>query len=245
MIKETIKFLMELNEEVFHTHKDEFNREYFHYKSSARELSETKVPMPTVITLSTLAGVRDFYDTDLEKDADSVMVWVSSPFEVKIIGERHDAYQARRCYARSLASDTPFRFGIQMSIEKFIIDVNCFFVDSPVKEKLIEAVSHITKSDAVTADDDGTAQLVTSTAGAKLKRDKVEKFYELRPWRTFREVQQPKDKYLLRLHNAEDSKELPMVSLHSAGGDQWKNEAVELIHAHLTNIMPATVPVIR
>ncbi len=60
---------------------------------------------------------------------------------------------------------------------------------------------------------------------------------EIQLYRTFREIQQPKSKFLFRLKQSETN--LPTFAFFEADGGAWKLQAVEDIARYLRTKLPA------
>jgi len=216
--------------------KDGGGREFF-----TRRVEPAKPTAPTAMQLHTLKGLVDMVKAEGLKCA----AFITGPRRVLLASELSDDWRQRERYAISEIPDNQFEFGRQMSIENFIINLQCYFKDTEAKKRVIDFVSSIVSSEVKTADDDGISQeLVTKQAMAGRKaKVKLDPIVELVPWRTFREVAQPADKFLIRMHRQEEN--LPTVSLRSAGGDMWEHEAIENIAEYLKKEMPEGIPVIR
>ena len=98
----------------------------------------------------------------------------------------------------------------------------------------------------MTAEDDGIAQKVTRKRGIdnRIESVKLEPIVKLSPYRTFREIEQPEDRFLLRITAGEPGK-LPTVALHEAGGSAWKITAINSIYEYLTDKLNPQHKVIR
>jgi hypothetical protein len=216
--------------------KDEAGREYFSKGGKANP-----PPTPGTLELSTLDGLTDL----IVAEGLDCGIFIAGPRTVTLRGALDEKWRQREVFARATVSDNGFPFEREMSIEDFIINVQCNFQDNEEKKKVIDLVSSITASEVTTADDDGIAQEVVTKAAIGHKKSKVQldPIVTLVPYRTFREVAQPSDKFLLRMHPQEGC--LPRVSLRSAGGDMWENEAIGNVYEYLKGIAPEGVAVIR
>ena len=131
-----------------------------------------------------------------------------------------------------------------MDPEPFIIGLQCHFVEDPALRGLVQFVSSLTAENVAIAEDDGISQTATVRQGIALKATKkVDPKVRLRPYRTFREVDQPPSQFLLRLRNRENAP--PSCALFEADGGFWKIEAVENIAEYLKDALPKGVMVIH
>ncbi|MCP4569003.1 MAG: hypothetical protein GY841_15625 [FCB group bacterium] len=207
--------------------------------------SKSVTPMAPAIAveqkLSTLDGLIDM----IKAEKLSCSIYIAGPNNVYLRSTLDDKWRNRETFAVSTIDGCSFPFEREMSIEDFIIRLQCNFVDTDNKKKIIDLVSSITVGGVTTADDDGIAQEVVTKAsiGHKKSKVKLDPIVGLKPYRTFPEVEQPTDKFLLRIHHAEGC--LPRVSLRSAGGHMWKLAAVNSIYEYLKEKAPEGIAVIR
>ena len=216
--------------------KDGAGREYF---TSA--VVKNPPPTPEVLKISTLDGLVDMVQSEkLECSA-----FIHGPRSVSLIGPLDEKWRQRETYAKAIIEENGFRFGNEMPIEEFIINLQCNFEDTPEKKKVIDFVASISAQAVTTAEDDGIAQEVVARQSIGTRKEKVQldPIVELVPFRTFREVEQTPDKFLLRMHNREGG--LPFISLRSAGGEIWKQTAIKAIYTYLTTELQDNIPVIR
>lgn len=216
--------------------QDHLGREYF---TSAVHL--VKGPTPEPIEVSSLNGLVDI----IESECLECSVFVESPSRVVLKSALDSITRQRECYAVAKARGNNFPFGREMEIDDFIMKLQCNFVDSTAKTELIKLVSSITSSDIITAEDDGLSQSVITKSEISHKKVKktVEPNITLKPYRTFREIDQPGDRFLTRTHKNGSS--LPLVSLRSSGGNLWENDAVESIHEYLSSRLDEKITIIR
>lgn len=228
---------------------DEFKREHIITPNGSVVVKKNTRPQPETLKLNTLFGLCDL----IKNEKLECEVHIEGPQSVSLITGFDEVWKLRDVYARATIADNKFPFGQQMAIEDFIISVQCYFVDTPEKKEVIDFVSSIFASDVQTAEDDGIAQnvVVESKVGRRKETARIDPIVKLRPWRTFREIEQPEDTFLIRAHRQKDS--LPMISLRSAGGDLWKHAAIENIHSFLTGeddlrkqrLLPEGISIIR
>lgn len=215
--------------------KDEHGREYF-----TKDVYANKPSKPNSLNIHTLDGL-----VDLAKAEDlCCSAIICTPTKVSLVSSIEKKWQARTYYAEATAHQNTFPFRQHLEIEDFIIQVQCHFVNTTEKQKLINFVSSITSNDVMTSDDNGISQeVVTKNNIGRKEKTEMNPIITLRPDRTFAEIEQPEDLFLLRMHNNGNS--LPTVSLRQAGGYAWEIEAINAIHEYLTERMPKHIPVIR
>lgn len=222
-----------------HKLTDEDGRDFF-----SKKVYPNVPPMPDYIQVSSLHGIVDWVKTEGKVYADK-FVHVCSPTDVQVWGALDKIWMTRRAYVRSTVSKCAFPFGRALDIEEFIISVQCYFCDNPDKKAMINFISQITAHEVATAHDDGIAQTVTvKNEMGRADRASFNPIVELKPYRIFREVQQPRGQFLLRLSKGSEGR-LPDVTLHDADGDHWQHEAVQNIYDWLVERLPDGIVVIR
>jgi hypothetical protein len=139
-------------------------------------------------------------------------------------------------YTKLIHTATPilpkdFPFGSPMDPEMFIIKASDFFDRDDNYKSMISALSCITDVQETVTSDDGVTQTVTYKSGINRKDSgKLEPFVTLRSFRTFREVEQPQDTYLIRLSKGKDG---PLVALYEASGYRWKQSCSEAVYKYI------------
>jgi hypothetical protein len=63
--------------------------------------------------------------------------------------------------------------------------------------------------------------------------------FKLKPFRTFREVDQPESPFIFRVH--QQAEEMPKCALYEADGGAWKLQAMKNIGDYLKEKLPDTV----
>jgi hypothetical protein len=124
-----------------------------------------------------------------------------------------------------------FPFDTPLDPERFIVRASDFFDRDDNYKSMIAALSCITDVQETVTSDDGMTQTVTYKSGINRKDSgKLEPFVTLRSFRTFREVEQPQDTYLIRLSKG---KEGPLVALYEASGYRWKQSCSEAVYKYI------------
>src|SRR5262245_42483150 len=93
-----------------------------------------------------------------------------------------------------------FSFGTWVDAESYNIALQTMFEDSGDRAKVLEVVGNISTEGVTTFDDDGVTQGVVARAGVRLgKLVGVPNPVTLAPFRTFRDIEQPASKFVLRV----------------------------------------------
>ena len=126
-----------------------------------------------------------------------------------------------------------FRFGEYLDQERFHIGLQSFFDQTPADmDYLYKIAGNLTAEQVNTSVDNGISQTVALRMGTVLA-DKVvaKRIVNLKPWRTFREIEQPSSSFIFRLKNVENN--VPLLSLHVGDGEKWQLDAVQAIKTFL------------
>jgi hypothetical protein len=200
-------------------------RQYFTYEGDLKALPD---PQDATITVGTLFGLADLANSENIKPGR--MLHVVNPCLVSLCAEVCDKWGRRQVDVLcQLPSFGEFSFGEWMDQERFIVGLQSFFdQDMPDMPWLYQLAGNLASEQVQNATDDGVTQRATARTGMVLASNVVVKpRVDLKPWRTFREIEQPTSTFLLRLRSNKDNP--PVLSLHIADGEVWQNEAVREI----------------
>jgi hypothetical protein len=210
-------------------------------------LTPVKLPEPAALTVHTLTAVRDYVLSHMDgrvvcHSQGSAMLHVESHERVSVIGVLDEPFLQRKRYMEAALVMEPFPYGRFLDPETFIIALQTRFIEDENRNRILKLTGNVTDSLVQTLEDDGITQGVTTRAGATLKGNaEVPNPIELRPYRTFLEVDQPKSLFVLRAKKGMDGGGLPTFALFEADGGAWKNEAIKNIAAWLNGAMPDAV----
>lgn len=111
-------------------------------------------------------------------------------------------------------------FNRQLDYETMMITLKSKFVETPELLELVKLLGTITEENSAQLSDDGFTQTVVVRKGIAIKDNKaVKPIVNLKPYRTFNEVEQPESQFLLRLSEG------GYVALYEADGGAWKLQA--------------------
>jgi hypothetical protein len=204
-------------------------------------------PGPKALQLHTLQGLVDYFAAGIDPVCTAeFMTHVVSPVHVEVRGPaRKEMMGARECFAQvSIPEGTQvFQFGVWHPAELFVLSVQSLFVPTPERDELLTLVSKIRGGDVRETTDNGFSQEVKATKGVALVTNVVvTPRVTLRPYRTFREVEQPASDFVLRLRATEDQK--PELLLAEADGGAWRLAAIEAVAAWLRAAFRGPAPVV-
>lgn len=218
------------------------------YAKAGYKLVQYFKPRPSHLQGMTLTGLVDYLHANREQiDLTQLMLLVHDFSSVSLV-ERFTAEEAGRTvyYKVNLDSNLPtFRFGEYMPVEDFIIKARALMAPSDDLDAIITIVSKVVAQDEITAGDNGLAQNVQikkGLSGAVATGVSTRGTYALSPYRTFRELEQPMSRFILRLKAVEG--ELPHVALFDAEGQIWRHWAMQEIKNWLVAQIGDAIPVL-
>lgn len=205
---------------------------------STRALTMVKHPEPTPLKFQSLRGIVDYLQSSLDAhvapidgDSPSTALFVADDQTITLISCLEEHTYQRATFAVAVADPCRFKFDSWHSQEQLVVALQALFVQTPERDALLRVVSSITDEAVGTSDDDGVTQQVSVRAGVMLKnRSDLPNPVTLRPYRTFREVEQPASAFVLRVRKDHEGIRL---ALFEADGGTWKIEARENVAAWL------------
>jgi hypothetical protein len=211
---------------------------------SDKAMSPVLPPLPHSFTVCTLTGLQDAAIKHVGSwvDPSEVVLSIFSPTEVDLVSVGVDAGGRRIIYAEADCGPTipHFQYGTFMAPEQFIINFNVCFQrldEEPGDFDLVlKIASNISSETISTSADDGLTQAVTLKKGISLKESALVKpLVNLRPYRTFGEIQpQIESQFLFRLQQRSPETP-PLLALFEADGAKWKLDAMQAIKKWLDN----------
>lgn len=160
-----------------------------------------------------------------EQAGDPLFIRVIDPKTVEVF-TRPDQFQKRTYAYQAKCVDADFCEGWRDQ-QSAIIEIKSRFIPTEDSEYLLGLISRMKKEEGVRSDDNGVSQTVTAKSGVSLVAvEGVKPRLTLRPFRTFREVEQPDSEFILRLDDN------GRVGLFEADGGIWRMEAKDNIAAY-------------
>jgi hypothetical protein len=231
MLKEAFKYLVGLADKPDTVKLDDC------FTRSRKDLLIIQTPMDETLVVHTLSGFKDAIGQRINGfKPEEVVVVVNDYSTVSLIGKECDEFGRRAEYVIAKAPDAAdFRFGQYMACEDFIIEVQRGFCLDGGLNYIISLASNLTSEHVEDHTDNGLSQTAVVRKGATSKAQvAIEPRQFLRPYRTFRDAEQPKTEFLFRLRQAKDG-EKPQLALFEVDGKNWKLDAVKNIRAEIAN----------
>lgn len=198
-----------------------------------------------ILEVETLTGFIDYINSGIDKEfikEPEVFISVDSVNTVLLYTKIDAGTKKRQTIIRAKLFDKSiyptFPTGMFLVVEDFIIKLESFFVDSPQKSALISFVSRLIVNNSIQVGDDGITQTVEvkkGMSGALKDTETAPKIIDLRPYRTFGEIEQPLTKYLFRMR-ADDR--VPTCALFTTDSEMWRNQAMLSIKDYLKKALP-------
>lgn len=195
-------------------------------------------PRPEALEISTLTGLIDYLKSPVDAiPHDQVMLHIAGPKEVRLISKINGAKRRRDNFATAKVDEKlrEYPFGQYMDVEIFVIQLRSMFQMTPDLERIIAYTSNLASGTAIVTQDDGISQTATvkvGVSGALKKNETAPVIVHLKPFRTFREIDQIDSEFLFRIKTDEDGKN-PACALFEADGGKWRNDAVQEIRSWL------------
>lgn len=200
------------------------------FEYSDKPLYPIKEPKVKGICLSTLDSVIDLVRTENNFFYSPIIIHVEGYKTITVYSGLGNSDRERNI-PYSVSADVPQQiFGSRLSYEEMMIALKSKFVDTPELCELVQLLGTITEENNMQIADDGFTQSVTVRKGIAVKGNKaINPIVELKPYRTFLEVDQPKSNFLIRLFEG------GTAALFEADGGAWKLDARKNIVSYLKN----------
>ena len=226
-IKEALEYAVELRECGQEIVKSSDGTEYYDSrKFSLTELNPKRYPQ--TLELSTLTSLVDYLKTDLNQLKDQKLIVVVEKNDEVCVWSEDDELEHRTLLVDVKARIPELTFGRFLSSEQFNIMLQSNFIDGNDRGALLEFTSALKIENGAEIEDNGVSQVATVKTGvASLAKGKVPNPVDLRPYRTFTEVEQPSSKFVFRIDKN------GQMALFEADGKRWVSDAVRMIADYL------------
>jgi hypothetical protein len=205
---------------------------------TSKKLEPVRDPHPDVLHVGTLTGLLDYLRSNFDIIDVPFKIHVRNECEVVVIDVVSGHFK-QRCYRLKAMHSEPstFRPGTYYNLEEFCILLRTAFVPSQTIDELIRLFGNIKGESVMQWSDDGISQSVQSRKGIALVENvPIPSVVELKPYRVFREIDQPLSPFIVRAKAKDGSP--PSVALFEGGGEQWKLDAMQGIKGYLQERLP-------
>lgn len=192
-------------------------------------------PSAAAYTVHTLDGFVKMLEAGVDNfSVDETTIHIPNEETVNLVQKRATEYGKRIMHLtagkHSGVTTFPY-FGQWGPQEEFTIGLQAHFQPSPDLDYLMKMVTHIDSQSSVVTADNSVAQAVTVKQGIAFKETvEVKSRLSLKPFRTFRELDQPASDFIFRIKEAGSK-----FSLFEADGGAWKIAAIGQIAEWLKN----------
>lgn len=202
-------------------------------KNSLSRVDPPKFEQPTPQVFHTLSGLVAFTTGRKVEFTGELYCHIVDQITVAVKNNLNpEAGNIRFKYAEAKCIEDRFGFGRWYPLEDFIVAVQSQFVMNDVISQLIDHLGHLANENVTENKDDGFSQSIQIRTGITTKSSvKIENPLSLKPFRTFREVEQPESMFIFRLRNQGSLQ----CSLYESDGGAWKLAAIESIKKYLTD----------
>ncbi|HEM3505226.1 TPA: hypothetical protein U1B13_001180 [Streptococcus suis] len=226
-IKAALEYAVELNQHGLEIVTAGDGTEYYDAnKTRMVELDPKRYPR--TLELSTLTSLVEYLKSDLNGMQDQRLIVAVEKNDEVCVWSENDEFEHRTLLVDVKAHVPELTFGRFISSEQFNIMLQSNFIDDADRGALLDFASALKIENGAEIEDNGVSQVATVKNGvASLAKGKVPNPVDLRPYRTFNEVEQPASKFVFRIDkNAQ-------MALFEADGKRWVQEAVGNIAAYL------------
>ena len=198
------------------------------YSSAHLDRIVPHVDKPVPIQLYSLDGVVKMIRREAVALPNPLFVHVKSHCEVDVFSTYGEHFT--RCdLCKAVATGLPGAPQGFMDYSDAMIKLRSIFQPNEGTEYLLTLLARITDENSVTNEDNGLSQTVQVRQGVTMVgRETVKSRVNLRPYRTFHEIQQPESEFLVRVEEG------GRIGLFEADGGMWKLTARMTILDYLT-----------
>lgn len=226
-LKAALKYAVDLRDGQKVIYKEEDKTYYDSNKAALRELSPIKYA--TTLTTKSLSGLVDYLKSKFDDSVNTpepLLIHVEDPTTV-IVYSKLDADRRRESIVAATASLDSFPYGRWLDSEDFIINVLSLIKRELDADIIRECASQIRIEGGADLSDNGVSQTVTVKEGATLSKAEVPSPADLKPYRTFLEVDQPASPFVFRINKRGE------CALFEADGGIWRHEAMANVKEYL------------
>jgi hypothetical protein len=201
-------------------------------------------PKPAALKVVTLTGLVDYIKANRDGlQLEKCVILVESFDKVTLASELIGDKRERAYFITAMVDDglKVYPFEKYMPVEGFVIALRSMFEPTPDLEKMITYVSKVRGGKAFSLEDDGvsqTASVQTSASGALTKKETAPAIVKLRPYRTFRDIDQIESEFLFRMKLIDTEENVVGCALFEADGGRWRNQATNAIRDFLKGSLP-------
>lgn len=200
-------------------------------------------PQPEMLTVSTLTGIVDYLKANVDKlDIAGLLCHVESPSSVILYDALTGQFFDRPAYLKAELRQLQIPLNKFIDGESFNIMLQSCFCEpddallATDRGLVLKYVSNIKNTIESAVEDDGVSQGVTVKTGiASVGNAVLPNPVNLRPYRTFTEVEQPASRFVFRCKHDDDGMKFMLVE---ADGGAWRGDAMLNVKEYLEKKVP-------
>ena len=230
MLKDLLNRVLELSE--IRTFERDGNLYSKNNSGAVYRLRDPEQCPPTQLVFNNLSGITNYLG-NVEYDNGKMFYAVISPTEVSLMSSPDPLNENEQfTFAKAIMGLENFRFDQWHNLEEFIIQLLGRFEVTEDRDTTIEVLGKLANETVIQNTDDKFSQSVMIKTGLTTKATvDIENPVSLRPFRTFREVDQPQSDFILRYQTKNGSMS---AALFEGDGGAWQLGAIQNIKEWLT-----------
>lgn len=202
---------------------------YIHHGDKLTKLENPGFP---TLCVATLAGLVEAVKASLTPKPHAICI--NSPTSVSAISKEDGPWLQRGSLVKASFVPMAYSYGTWQTIEDFLVMLRARFGATEDREKLVKTLGNIQGGSLKTAIDDGFSQKVNVHVGVSLLgEEKIANPVQLKPYRTFHDIDQPASAFVVRLK--QDNNQTVHAMIVEADGGLWQRTAMDGIYKFLAD----------
>lgn len=201
-----------------------------------------KKEIPDTLVCRNLSSIVNYVKKNIDVLKESeLLIHVADEETVYLVSKLDNNWNDREVYLKASMDgfSSEFKFGEKYDAERFNIALQTNFIQTKTTEAVLKIVGNLKSEKVMTSVDDGKTQKVQVNIGiTRVDKEEIPNPVMLKPYRTFREVDQPESAFVLRMFNPAQEGLLPSCALFEADGSTWKNTAIANIKGYFEKELP-------
>lgn len=194
---------------------------------------------PDPLQVYNLSGVIDYCCEDPE-EFENFVLHVADYNKVVLYKSMDGPFNQRPVLVKSVSRDCGFKFGLSYNYEEFMVAIYTSFAPNDDRDYILKFISGVRVDTGSKVEDNGITQVLTAKTGASslVKDIPIKNVLNLKPYRTFSEIDQPESVFVFRMKVVDGQ---PVFTIHEADGAAWKQVAILRIKDYLAEQIKKTI----
>ena len=227
ILRDAIQEIVLMTDPVVHT--DEYDNDYMLSKDGTDfVLIRPPIDIPDTLPVNSLDALVAVLKSEISNDNESPLYVFASAYNHVVCYTPPAERNIRVKLYEAVATDIPgWEHKDPLSFESAMIAMRTRFQHTPDVEYLLKLLSEISNGAQVTYNDNGIATTVVTQKGVALQfGSAIKPIVDLKPYRTFQEIEQPTGKFHIRVSERG-------IAFIEADGGMWKLTARQTIRDYL------------